>query len=64
MINALLSEIGTEHLQVVGLNSSLEALIPYTERHFKRVTRLLQDLHLLNYTLHRMKPHNALMSVD
>lgn len=64
VINALLNEIGSEHLQAVGITSSLEALIPYTDRHFKRLTRLLQDLHLLNYTVHRMKPLSTPMNVD
>ncbi|XP_051157551.1 transducin beta-like protein 3 [Leptopilina boulardi] len=64
VINALMNEISGEYLQTIGYNSSLESLIPYSERHFKRVTRLLQDLHLLNYTVHRMKPHMTPMNID
>lgn len=59
-----MNEISVEYLQTIGYNSSLESLIPYSERHFKRVTRLLQDLHLLNYTVHRMKPHMTPMNID
>nr|XP_031841199.1 transducin beta-like protein 3 [Nomia melanderi] len=36
---------------------TLESVIPYTERHYTRVTKLLQNLHLLTYTINRMKPH-------
>nr|XP_033329429.1 transducin beta-like protein 3 isoform X1 [Megalopta genalis] len=35
---------------------TMESTIPYTERHYTRVTKLLQNLHLLTYTLNRMKP--------
>lgn len=35
----------------------LESVIPYTQRHYVRVTKLLRSLHLFNYTLNRMKPH-------
>lgn len=64
VINALLNDIGSGNLQVDNLSSSMEALIPYTERHFKRLTRLLQDLHLMNYTVNRIKPHNEPMLID
>lgn len=56
VINSLITEIGTQELETSGLFSTLEAMIPYTDRHFKRLTKLLQDLHLLTYTLNRMKP--------
>ncbi|XP_043282160.1 transducin beta-like protein 3 [Venturia canescens] len=64
VINALLNEIGSDNLQNSGLASSIEAMIPYTERHFKRLTRLMQDLHLLNYTVSRIKPHNERPLID
>ncbi|XP_063995708.1 transducin beta-like protein 3 [Diachasmimorpha longicaudata] len=59
VINALLNDPESSNLETSGLSSSLEALIPYTDRHFKRVTRLLQDLHFLNYTVNYIKPHNT-----
>ncbi|XP_011308601.1 transducin beta-like protein 3 [Fopius arisanus] len=59
VINALLNDPESSNLQTSELSSSLEALIPYTDRHFKRVTRLLQDLHFLNYTVNYIKPHNT-----
>ena len=62
MINSLLNDLSTDELQNTGLAKSLEAMIPYTERHFARITRLLQDLHLLNYTVSRIKPYNDQIS--
>lgn len=59
IINALIKEIDAKELQVSSLTSTLEAVIPYTDRHFKRLTVLLQDLHLLTYTVNRMKPDIA-----
>uniref|UniRef100_A0A8D8WKN6 Transducin beta-like protein 3 n=1 Tax=Cacopsylla melanoneura TaxID=428564 RepID=A0A8D8WKN6_9HEMI len=35
--------------------SSLEALLPYTQRHFARLTQLNQDVHFLKYTTALMK---------
>lgn len=56
VINALIIDIGTQELQTSDLASTLEVMIPYTDRHFKRLTKLLQNLHLLTYTFNRMKP--------
>ncbi|KAL2724522.1 transducin beta-like protein 3 [Vespula squamosa] len=64
VIHVLTSEMEIEDLQTTGLLSSLEGMIPYTERHFKRLTRLMQDLHLLTYTVNRMKPHITLNGTD
>ncbi|KAL7295179.1 hypothetical protein TKK_0011486 [Trichogramma kaykai] len=48
-------------LKKVGINNvekdvreTLRSLIPYTERHFRRVTRVFKDLHLLRYTVTQM----------
>uniref|UniRef100_A0A6V7KUC3 U3 small nucleolar RNA-associated protein 13 C-terminal domain-containing protein n=1 Tax=Bracon brevicornis TaxID=1563983 RepID=A0A6V7KUC3_9HYME len=60
VINALLNDPESSNLQTAGLSSSLEGLIPYTERHFKRVTNLLQDLHFLDYAVNYAKPHSTL----
>ena len=56
VINAIIMEMGREVLQTKS-SSTLESMIPYTERHYTRITRLLQNLHLFTYTLNRMKPH-------
>ncbi|KAJ8680434.1 hypothetical protein QAD02_016221 [Eretmocerus hayati] len=57
VIHAFLYDIGFENLQHINWRSKLESLLPYTERHFQRITRLYQDLHFLNYTVRRMKAH-------
>jgi len=62
IINCLITQIGAQELQIPNLSSTLEAMMPYTERHFKRLTKLLQDLHLLTYTINRMKPD--IISID
>jgi len=56
VIHALITEIGMQELQISDLSSTLEVMIPYTDRHFKRLTKLLQDLYLLTYTFNCMKP--------
>lgn len=40
-----------------GLSKLTEQALPYTERHFKRVSRLMQDINLVTYTLNCMQPH-------
>ncbi|XP_001601796.1 transducin beta-like protein 3 [Nasonia vitripennis] len=58
VINTLLKEIGLENLQSVDLKEKLQSMIPYTDRHLKRLTQHYQDLHLLSYTINSMKAHN------
>ncbi|XP_076297483.1 transducin beta-like protein 3 [Lasioglossum baleicum] len=53
VLNALIVEQEESHKNSVSV---LQSAIPYTERHYTRVTKLLQNLHLLTYTLNRMKP--------
>ncbi|XP_015175993.1 PREDICTED: transducin beta-like protein 3 isoform X2 [Polistes dominula] len=57
VINVLISEMEMEDMKSTGLLSFLEGMIPYTERHFKRVTEHLKDIHSITYTINRMKPH-------
>ncbi|XP_060523217.1 transducin beta-like protein 3 [Cylas formicarius] len=58
VLNILLQELQTGKFRPVGLASLVEGALPYTERHFKRLTRTLQDMHLLNYTVNCMKPNS------
>ncbi|XP_012283683.1 transducin beta-like protein 3 [Orussus abietinus] len=55
VMHELVNEISTEKLQIPGLSKTIEEMIPYTERHFKRLDQLCQDLHLFKYTISRMK---------
>ncbi|KAJ8929808.1 hypothetical protein NQ314_017405 [Rhamnusium bicolor] len=57
VLNILLNELQTGEFRPVGLSSSIEGALPYTERHFKRLTQLLQDLQFINYTVNCMQPH-------
>lgn len=38
-------------LQIKGISDVLEGLIPYTQRHFSRIDRLVRSTFLLDYTL-------------
>lgn len=56
VLNVLVNELQTGNFQPVGLRSALEGVLPYTERHFKRLTQLLQDLNFITYTVNCMRP--------
>ncbi|TKW06260.1 hypothetical protein SEVIR_7G231300v4 [Setaria viridis] len=44
----------TDILEIKGISELLEGLIPYSQRHFNRVDRLVRSTFLLDYTLMRM----------
>ncbi|VAI93080.1 unnamed protein product [Triticum turgidum subsp. durum] len=44
----------TDILEIKGISELLEGLIPYSQRHFSRVDRLVRSTFLLDYTLARM----------
>ncbi|CAG9857295.1 unnamed protein product [Phyllotreta striolata] len=60
VINILLSEMQSENFTPSGFSSALEGAIPYTERHMKRLTQLMQDLQFINYVVKCMKPHSVI----
>ncbi|XP_062914934.1 transducin beta-like protein 3 [Mobula hypostoma] len=56
VIQILLRNETPEHLlQYSGIKAGLEALIPYTERHFQRVSRMLQASMFLDYMWQNMR---------
>ncbi|XP_044272735.1 transducin beta-like protein 3 [Tribolium madens] len=57
VLNILLGELQSGDFKPVGLSRTVEGALPYTERHFKRLTQLLQDLHFVTYTINCMQPH-------
>lgn len=57
ILNLLFNEFQTGDFKPFGLNVALEGALPYTERHFKRLTQLLQDFHFITYTINCMHPH-------
>ncbi|KAK8542849.1 hypothetical protein V6N12_015427 [Hibiscus sabdariffa] len=44
----------TEIIEIKGISELLEGLIPYSQRHFSRIDRLIRSTFLLDYTLTRM----------
>uniref|UniRef100_A0A0A9YHX5 Transducin beta-like protein 3 n=2 Tax=Lygus hesperus TaxID=30085 RepID=A0A0A9YHX5_LYGHE len=54
LISSLMSDLLSGNLTLP--KHILETLIPYTEKHFQRLTNLLQDVHLVEYTRILMKP--------
>lgn len=53
----LTPEIISGNLRVPSLTSFIEGALPYTERHFERLTNLLQELNFISYTVNCMQPH-------
>ncbi|XP_050667164.1 transducin beta-like protein 3 [Leptidea sinapis] len=64
VFNILAPEIISGNLQVPALASFIEGALPYTERHFERLTNLLQDLNFITYTVNCMQPHNSVSNVQ
>ncbi|PSN41585.1 Transducin beta-like protein 3 [Blattella germanica] len=56
VISVLMDDLSRGTLKPQGYSGILEGALPYTERHFKRLTQLMQDLHLLQYTAACMQP--------
>lgn len=57
ILNILIKQLQSGDFRPIGLGSAIEGTLPYTERHFKRLTQLLQDLHFISYTINCMQPH-------
>ncbi|KAK6639171.1 hypothetical protein RUM43_007441 [Polyplax serrata] len=56
VLSIYLEEIACGELNVTKLPTFIEEVMPYTERHFRRLTGLLEGLHFLEYTMAVMKP--------
>lgn len=57
VLNILLKEIIAGKCTPSHLNKIVEAAMPYTDRHFKRLTEYLIDLKFVEHTLASMRPH-------
>ncbi|KAF7267538.1 hypothetical protein GWI33_019244 [Rhynchophorus ferrugineus] len=57
ILNILLNELQTKEFRPVGLSKLMEGLLPYTDKHLKRITHLKQDINFLTYTVNCMQPH-------
>ncbi|PKU82710.1 transducin beta-like protein 3 isoform X1 [Dendrobium catenatum] len=52
----------TEVIEIKGISELLEGLIPYSQRHFSRIDRLVRSSYLLDYVLNEMsviEPENV-----
>lgn len=56
VFNVMLQEILSGKYQVQGLGKIIEDALPYSERHFKRLTEYLKDLTFAEYTIQCMQP--------
>lgn len=57
VLNILLNDIQSGNFKPTTLSATIEGALPYTERHFRRLTQLLQDLQFVKYTIDCMQPH-------
>lgn len=57
VINIIVKQILAGTFRPTGLERLIEETLPYTDRHFKRMTEFLKDLKFIEYTLKCMQPH-------
>lgn len=57
VLNILVNDLQSGRFKPSGLGGVIEGTLPYTERHFKRLTQLFQDLQFVKYTINCMQPH-------
>ncbi|CAD7080095.1 unnamed protein product [Hermetia illucens] len=63
VLNILIKEMLAGRFKPSNMSKMVEDSIPYTERHFKRMTEYLKDLKFIEFTLKCMQPHIK-MEVD
>lgn len=56
VFNVMMQEILSGKYKVQGLAKIIEDSLPYSERHFKRMTEYLKDLQFVQYTVECMQP--------
>ncbi|CAO1348795.1 unnamed protein product [Diamesa hyperborea] len=59
VFDIMLQDILAGKFQVQGLNKTIEDAMPYTDRHFKRMTEYMKDLKFIEYTMHNMLPYGT-----
>lgn len=65
VLNILLKETLTGQFRPENMNKLVEDALPYTERHFKRLTEYLTSIKALEFTMKCMQPHaTSKMDVD
>lgn len=63
VLNILLKEILADQFKPGNMNKLVEQALPYTERHFKRMSEYLTNIKFIEFTMKCMMPHAA-MDVD
>ncbi|CAG8598181.1 18045_t:CDS:10 [Acaulospora morrowiae] len=55
VLNVILKNFSSEELlKIPDIKGLLDGLLPYTERHYQRLDRMLTDSYIVDYTLHAM----------
>lgn len=57
VLNILMKEMLADKFRPPGLGKIVEETLPYTDRHFRRMTEYMKDLKFVEYTLKCMQPH-------
>lgn len=57
VFDILMQEIVSGKFHVQGLGKVIEESLPYSDRHFKRMTEYLKDLKFVEYTMKIMQPY-------
>uniref|UniRef100_A0A1L8DGY2 Putative wd40-repeat-containing subunit of the 18s rrna processing complex n=1 Tax=Nyssomyia neivai TaxID=330878 RepID=A0A1L8DGY2_9DIPT len=57
VVNILLKNMLAGSFRPSGAAKLVETLLPYTDRHLRRVTEYMKDLNFVEYTLKSMQPH-------
>jgi U3 small nucleolar RNA-associated protein 13 len=57
VFDVMMQEILSGKYQVQGLGKIIEESLPYSDRHFKRMTEYLKDLKFVEYTMKCMQPY-------
>lgn len=64
VLNILMKEILADTFRPIGLGKIVEQTIPYTDRHFRRMTEYMKDLKFIEYTLKCMQSHANLNGIN
>lgn len=59
VFNIMMQEILSEKYKVQGLGKIIEEALPFSDRHFKRMTEYLKDLKFIEYTMNCMQPYGT-----
>jgi U3 small nucleolar RNA-associated protein 13 len=61
VFQVIMSEILTDDLKLPGIEKLIEESLPYSDRHYKRMTEYLKDLKFVEYTFQCMQPYEDIL---